>query len=379
MYKSFRYRIYPNKSQKETIRKNFDSFRFTYNFYLGSKESVYSSNLKRNKDFNLIKPSELKELLPWLKEIDSTVIQSALELLKQDYSLYYRGLIKKLKFKKKKDKKQSYCCKNIIQTIEYQGKYIKLPKLGKVKTKNKLVPYGKILKAIVTEENNKYYVSLQCELNLEQEKYLEARFDNTNKKIGIDLGIKDFLVTNLGEKIENSKFYRNQIEYLYKQKKLLYRKTKYSKNYNRQKDKIYKIIIHTKNQRRDFLQKLSTELIRKYDVICVEDLSIKSMQSNNSYLSGLIKDCGWNIFVRMLEYKSIWYGKKLIKVGKFFPSSQKCHVCGYKNVRVKNLSIREWKCPQCNTYHDRDINAAINILNEGLRILNQNVVEVPTY
>lgn len=379
MYKSFRYRIYPNKSQKEIIKNNFNSFRFVYNFYLGSKESVYASNLTQNEDFNLIKPSELKELLPWLKEADSTVIQSALELLKQDYSFYYSGLIKKLKFKKKKDKKQTYFCKNIINTIEYQGKYIKLPKLGRIRTKNKLIPYGRILKAIVTEENNKYYVSLSCELNLEQEKYLESRFKNTNQKIGIDLGIKDFLVTSLGEKIENPKFYKSQIEYLYEQKKLLCRKTKHSKNYIKQKDKIYEAIIHTKNQRKDFLQKLSTELIRKYDVICIEDLNIKSMLKNNSYLSGLIKDCGWNTFVRMLEYKSVWYGKKLIKVGKFFPSSQKCHVCGYKNVKVKNLSVREWICPQCNTYHDRDINAAVNILNEGLRILNQNVVEAPTY
>ena len=367
--KGYKFRIYPNKQQETLIQKTFGCCRFIYNHYLFKRIEIYKqdkSTMNYNACCNDLK--NLKKEFEWLKEVDSTSMQSSLKNLDTAYQNFFRrvkqGDIKAgfPKFKSKKESKKSYKTKYTNNNIQVFDNKIKLPKLGLVKCKVSKQIQGRILNTTISQNpSGKYFVSICC-TDVEIPQYLPTGF-----VVGVDLGIKDFCITSDGTKIENPKYFAKSERKLAKLQRELSRKTKGGSNRNKARIKVARQSEKISNQRKDFLQKLSTQLIKENDMICAEDLQVKNMVRNHK-LAKSITDVSWGEFVRQLEYKANWQHKKLQKIDKFYPSSQLCSVCGYKNLETKNLSVRKWECPKCHTNHDRDINAAINILNEGLRI-----------
>ena len=368
MLKAYKYRIYPNKEQKIQIAKTFGCCRFVYNQTLAYRKDTYENEKKSvsKTDCNNYCNRELKKEYEWLKDVDKFALTNAIYNMDAAYRKFFKEHAGYPKFKSKRDNHKSYTTnytnENIV--VDFEKGRVKLPKLKMVKAKPPREFEGQIKSATISQmPSGKYFVSILVEEE-------QVELPKVEKSVGIDLGIKDLVITSDGEKIDNLKLIKKYENKLVRQQRKLAHKQKGSKNREKQRIKVAKIYEKIANTRNDYLHKISHKLINENQVIVSEDLSVSNMVKNAN-LAKSISDCGWSELTRQLQYKADWYGRTYVKIGRFVPSSQICHVCGYKNEETKDLSVRKWTCPQCQTEHDRDINAAINIQNEGLKQIAQ--------
>ena len=370
-YKAYKLRIYPTDSQRELIKKTFGSTRYIYNNFLAERKNKYEENKTKISVYEQLKElTDLKREKEWLREIDSCALQACVYNLDDAFQKFFKG--NGYPRFRAKGVHESFRTSNTLNTyknmkyesirIDFKKKIITLPKLKEVKfrgyrTTKEII--GKIKSATISEYANKYFVSILVEVPFITYSLTPASI------VGLDLGIKDFIVTSHGEKLKNEvKINEKRLKGL---QKWLSRCKPGSKNRYKVKLKIQRLYLKIRNARKHMIYKLANNILKENDIVSIETLDVKSMYQIHKIAKHL-KNLPIREFIRVLKYKSNWQGKKVIEINKYYPSSQSCNRCGFKNEEVKNLSVRKWICPECGLIHDRDINASINIMFEGLKI-----------
>ena len=363
--KGYKYRIYPTAAQKEMIAQTLGCCRFVFNHFLDMRSTEYKENKKSlsyNKTAGLMALMKKEQETEWLKNADSMALQEALRNLDTAFQNFFHKTGRYPRFKSKHHNTQSYRTRNQSNGIRFEeNSRLLLPKLGKVKIKKHRDFNGRILNATVTKTaSGRYYVSLCVEQDFVPK-------TNTGGSVGIDVGLKEFYTDSNGSVLKNPKPLAKLMKKLVREQRKLSRKIKGSSNRQKQRVKVARIHERITNTRKDFLHKASSKIVSENQVIAVEQLNVKGM-IHNRRLAKAIADASWSEFVRQLEYKAFEHGGTVIKVPTFYPSSQTCSCCGYLNRDVRNLAVRQWDCPVCGKHHDRDKNAAVNILWHAMEI-----------
>ena len=381
LLKSYKTEINPTFEQKQIINRTIGVCRFIYNFYLAHNREIYESEKRfvSGMDFSKWLNNEFlsnNSEFSWIKDVSSKSVKQSIMNAEKAFKNFFKGKSKFPKFKKKnKSDVKMYFVKTDAKTIiSCERHRIKIPTLGWVQLKEKgyipTNPDTHIIKSgAISCKARKYYVSVL----VEQEETIKPQLNDFG--IGIDLGIKDLVIDSNGIKYENPK-YLNKVEKKIKHLQRLYsKKTKDSNNQEKARIKLAAAHEKLSNKRKDNLHKLTNKLIKENDIICIENLNVKGMTKNHR-LAKAIQDASFGTLVSMLKYKAAWHNRQIIEVGRYYPSSKICHCCGHK-MDYMELEVRNWTCPVCHSEHDRDINAAINIMNEGLRLLDNIGQELP--
>jgi len=364
MLKGFEYRIYPTKYQEELIQKTFGCCRFVYNQALDFRIKQYKLGNKVNYNSTSSLLAELKssEEFQWLNEVDSIALQQSLRDLDRAYQNFFKAHSGFPKFKTKHNNHKSFRSQNVNNNIRIANNKLKFPKLGLLKIKYSREINGEIKNASIKQTpSGKYFVSIIAEVK-------SPNLQNYGCIVGIDVGLKKFYTDSNGNTVNNPKYLNKSQKKLARLQKQLAKKQQASANREKARIKVARLHEKIVNQRNDFLHKESTKLVRENQIIGIEDLNVRGLTKNHK-LARSINDVSWNKFYSMLNYKARIYNSQVVKVGRFFASSQTCNCCKNKFPITKDLGVRFWTCPMCGSENDRDINAAKNILDEALRLI----------
>ena len=359
--RTYKFRLYPTEAQTELLAKHFGCTRFVYNYFLNQRQEQYRLTGKSDNFYAECKSlTELKkqEETAWLSEVNAQSLQFALRCLDASYSSFFKKKTKFPRFKSKRTK-NSFTAPQRATLVDNKLFINKFREGIRCRVHREVK--GTIGKVTISKTTSGKYFASVCT----EEEYVTPLV-KTNKSVGLDLGLKDLLTTSEGDRFTNNHYTKEYERKLASAQRHLSRKKKGSRGYENQRLKVARLHEKISNSRADYLHKCSISLVRRYDIICIEDLNVKGMIKNH-HLAKSISDASWGKFIVILTYKAEWHGKKVVKIDRFFPSSQMCNVCGHINKQTKDLSVREWECPSCHSHHNRDVNAAINILRVGLK------------